>query len=147
MLKALTYFIKKQPLALSAFVLALIFLLFFSSRFILNFIYFQDPAHRNQALELWMTPKYVGMSYQLPPHVIDEVMEIGEKGEGKRIKLDEVIARLDISLQELEARVRQAAVEHHAMSEPERKDEREAHRDRKRSEAENNSEKNASGSQ
>lgn len=146
MLKALKYFWKEQPLALSAFVLAFALLLFFGSRFVLNFIYFHDPAHRDQALELWMTPKYVGMSYQLPPHVIDEVMEISEKGKGKRIKLAEVIVKLDISLEELESRVRQAAEKHHAMSEEERKAERKTHREERRLERGGKTGKNPSES-
>ena len=107
MLGALRYFWKEQKLALSVFLLALLLLLWFGARFVLNVIYFNDPAHRNQALELWMTPKYVGMSYKLPPHVIDAAMGL-EKQEGRRVRLDRVISDLDITLEELEIRVRAA---------------------------------------
>ena len=132
MLKALKYFWKEQPIALSAFVLALIFLIFFGGRFLLNFIYFNDPAHRNQALEAWMTPRYVGMSWKLPPHILDEVMQIEEKGKGKRIKLDQVVARMGISLEELEARIRSAKQEHEAMSPEERKARKDAFEEKKK---------------
>lgn len=107
MLKALRYFWKEQPLALSAFLIAVALLVFFGARFILNFIYFHDPAHRNQALEPWMSPKYVSMSYQLPPHVMREVMQL-EAFEGKRVTVKDVAEGLGISLEELEARVRKA---------------------------------------
>ena len=49
MIKALKYFWKEQPIALSVFVLALVCLLFFGVRFVDRFLYFHDPAHRNQA--------------------------------------------------------------------------------------------------
>lgn len=107
MLKALRYFWKEQPLALSAFLLAMGFLLFFGARFALQFVYFHDPAHRNQALEPWMSPKYVGMSYQLPPDIIRDVMQL-ERFDGKRVTLKQLTEALDISLQELETRIRAA---------------------------------------
>nr|WP_321445708.1 hypothetical protein [uncultured Cohaesibacter sp.] len=107
MLKALRYFWKEQPLALSAFLLALAFLLFFGVRFALHFTYFHDPIRRNQALEPWMSPKYVGMSYQLPPEVIRNVMQL-DRFEGKRVTVKKVAEGLDISLKELERRVRDA---------------------------------------
>ncbi|WP_114011363.1 hypothetical protein [Cohaesibacter intestini] len=107
MLNALRYFWKEQPLALSAFLLAMAFLVFFGARFVLHFIYFHDPVHRNQALEPWMSPKYVGMSYQLPPEIIREVMQL-DRFEGKRVTIKKVAEGLDISLEELERRVRNA---------------------------------------
>ncbi len=110
MLKALRYFWKEQPIALSVFVLALVLLVFFGVRFVDRFLYFHDPAHRNQALEPWMTPRYVGMSYALPREVIFSVMGIGDT-EGRRVHVGEIAARMGISLNELEARVRKAKVE------------------------------------
>lgn len=107
MLKALRYFWKEQPLALSAFVIALGFLLFFGVRFLVGFVYFHDPAHRNQALEPWMTPKYVAMSYRLPPEVMREVMQL-DRFEGRRVTVVDVADRLGITLDELEQRVRNA---------------------------------------
>ncbi|WP_319530733.1 hypothetical protein [uncultured Cohaesibacter sp.] len=107
MIKALKYFWKEQPIALSALVLALCVLIFFGVRFVFGFVYFHDPAHRNEALQPWMTPKYVGMSYRLPPEIIRQVMQL-EAFEGRRVKLSDVVERMDITLPELEARVRAA---------------------------------------
>ncbi len=111
MFKALKYFWKEQPLALAAFAIAVSFLLFFGFRTLMGFIYFQDPAHRNQALEAWMTPRYVSMSYRMPPDLVKQVLQI-EDGDGRRIKLDEIAERQQVTLVELEKRVRQAAKEH-----------------------------------
>ncbi|SNY91943.1 hypothetical protein SAMN04515647_2185 [Cohaesibacter sp. ES.047] len=107
MIKALRYFWKEQPVALSALILALCVLVFFGARFAMSFIYFQDPTHRNETLQKWMTPKYVGMSYRLPRDVIHDVMQL-EDFEGKRIKLEDVAERMGITLKELEQRVRAA---------------------------------------
>ena len=110
MIKALKYFWKEQPIALSVFVLALVCLLFFGVRFVDRFLYFHDPAHRNQALEPWMTPRYVGMSYNLPKEIMFDVMGPDET-DGRRERVGEIAARMGISLDQLEERVRQAKVE------------------------------------
>ncbi|WP_319515717.1 hypothetical protein [Cohaesibacter marisflavi] len=109
MRKALRYFWKEQPIALSVFALALVLLVFFGIRFVDRFMYFHDPAHRNQALEPWMTPRYVGMSYKLPRDVIFDVMDL-ENTEGRRMRVGEIADRMGISLAELEARVRKAKI-------------------------------------
>ncbi|WP_321338217.1 hypothetical protein [uncultured Cohaesibacter sp.] len=110
MRKALRYFWKEQPIALSIFVVAVVLLVFFGIRFVDRFIYFHDPAHRNQALEPWMTPRYVGMSYKLPRDVIFDVMDL-ENTEGRRVKVGKIADRMGISLAELERRVRKAKLE------------------------------------
>ena len=110
MRKALRYFWKEQPIALSIFAVAVVLLVFFGIRFVDRFLYFHDPAHRNQALEPWMTPRYVGMSYKLPRDVIFDVMDL-ENTEGRRVKVGEVADRMGISLAELERRVRKAKLE------------------------------------
>nr|WP_321458409.1 hypothetical protein [uncultured Cohaesibacter sp.] len=119
MFKAFRYFWKEQPVALSVFVLAVVLLLFFGVRFVDRFLYFHDPAHRNQSLEPWMTPRYVGMSYKLPRDVIFDVMELGET-EGRRISVGEIAQRMGISLDELETRVRKAKLEFKAEKQQER---------------------------
>lgn len=110
MRKALRYFWKEQPIALSIFAVAVVLLVFFGIRFVDRFIYFHDPAHRNQALEPWMTPRYVGMSYKLPRDVIFDVMDLNNT-EGRRVKVGEIADRMGISLAELERRVRKAKLE------------------------------------
>ena len=94
---------------MSVFALALVLLVFFGIRFVDRFMYFHDPAHRNQALEPWMTPRYVGMSYKLPRDVIFDVMDL-ENTEGRRMRVGEIADRMGISLAELEARVRKAKI-------------------------------------
>ncbi len=49
-----------------AFALAAGVTVFFLTRSVLFAIYWADPAHRFQPIEAWMTPRYIGYSYDLP---------------------------------------------------------------------------------
>lgn len=98
-------------------------LLFFSSGFIANLIYFADPRHQNQPLEAWMTPKYVVMSYDLPPKYVDDVMGLRPKID-KRKPLKDVLEDLDITIEELQIKVDAAQAEHRASLEKKKPKER-----------------------
>lgn len=108
MSKALRYFLKHHKLALFSATAALTLMVFFGVKFTLNFIYFNDPAHRNEALKPWMTPHYVGMSYQLPPHIINQIMQLEPNGK-RRLTVAEIATQQGITLDTLEARIRSAA--------------------------------------
>ena len=49
---------------------ALCVTVFFGVRLVLFSFYWADPAHHSQALEDWMTPRYVAYSYHLPPEEV-----------------------------------------------------------------------------
>ena len=112
--RSLLSFIKQNYIPLGILSASLVALVFFSWGFIANLIYFADPRHQNQPLESWMTPRYVGMSWDLPPHVIDQVMELRPHID-KRKHLDEVVEDLGITLEELNERVA-AIKEQHLIS-------------------------------
>ena len=59
-------------LLLMGFTAAFAITLFFGIRVISSAIYWNDPAHRNQTIEGWMTIRYVANSWQVPPKVIVE---------------------------------------------------------------------------
>ena len=104
MLKPLRYFWKEHPLALGAFLAAMALIVFFGIRFALGFVYFQDPSHRDEELEPWMTPKYVAMSYRLPREIIREVFQL-EGLEGRRVTLEDITEQTGISIDEYQRRV------------------------------------------
>ena len=103
-MKFLRHMMKHQPIASAIFAIALAVCLFFGGNFVADFIYFHDPAHRNQSLEGWMTPRYVGMSYSLPEPVIREIFHLDEF-KGERLHLSGIAERLGKTLPELEAEV------------------------------------------
>ncbi|MBT0958466.1 hypothetical protein IV417_13835 [Alphaproteobacteria bacterium KMM 3653] len=90
---------------------------FFVSGFVADAIYFNDPANQNRPLERWMSPRYVGQSWQLPRPVIVEIMEIDPEAEpatrpkGGPRTVGHVLERTGMTMEELEARVREAQQE------------------------------------
>lgn len=101
-------FAKTHWLGLSVFAVAAIACLWFAGSFVADLIYFNDPRHQDVALRPWMTPRYVVMSYDLPRPLVAEVLELPRDG-GPRERMDDIAARLDLSLEELTDRVRNAA--------------------------------------
>ena len=85
---------------------ASIFVAFFAVRMVASFIYWQDEAHQFQPLAGWMTPRYVGRSWQVPPEVVagalGDMIESGtgrnsleQSAEARGETVETVIARLE----------------------------------------------------
>ncbi len=90
-------------------------LVYFTGSFIAELIYFNDPRHQNEALQPWMTPYYVALSYDLPRDTIKEIFEFKDGVEGSK-RMSFVAERLDLSLEELTEKVRTAAQAHHGQA-------------------------------
>ena len=60
--------------------------LFFAVRLVAFFIYWADPAHRDQDIAGWMTPGYVSQSWDVPRNVIEEVLGPRTEGKGRRLR-------------------------------------------------------------
>ena len=72
---------------LLAFVTAISLAGFFGARSISQFIYWADPAHQDQPLAGWMTPRYVGQSYDIPREVVLSVFALDPDAPPRRISL------------------------------------------------------------
>lgn len=94
-------------LALVATLIALMLLL---GDFARDAIYFNDPANKNRELELWMSPRYVDLSWRLTRPVTLEIMQIDPDAAHKESPrtLREVLAHTGMTLDELQAKVEQA---------------------------------------
>lgn len=101
--RALALLWRDNKLLLGGFLLALAVMAFFAIRTVLFWIYWADPAHRNQAIEPWMTPRYVAHSWHVPPEVVGRAL--GLVPGGGRITLGEIAARDGVSLEEIARRV------------------------------------------
>jgi hypothetical protein len=105
----LRFLIRQHPLPTALLVAALAGLLWFATSFVREVLYFSDPAHQQQDLALWMSPRYVGKSWDLPPEVIVRTMEL--QPDHAQPTLRDVINHLGITLEELQSRVEAAKAE------------------------------------
>jgi len=99
---------RAHRLVLAGFVLAAALTLFFAARLTLSLIYWNDPAHRDQAIAGWMTPRYVGHSWRIPPEVLAETLGI-EPGSGRPQTLAEIAAERGTTVEALAAAIAAAA--------------------------------------
>ena len=61
-------------LATLFFALALVATLAFATRSAMYAVYWSDPAHRDQRVQPWMTPRYVAHSWKLSPVVMGSAL-------------------------------------------------------------------------
>jgi hypothetical protein len=66
MKQALIELWRRHPVVLAAFFLAVLVALGFAGRFVVKVVYWSSPAHQNQSVEGWMTPRYIARSWQVP---------------------------------------------------------------------------------
>lgn len=98
-----------------SFSLALAATLFFTIRAVVFFVYWSDPAHRDQQLEGWMTPRYIAHSYHLPLEVVAEILAIRPENE-RRPTLEALAKRkgvpIEVLIDQLDAGIRDWKAEH-----------------------------------
>ncbi len=114
---ALRYFLKEQPIAFGIFAAAMLVMLFFGVKFLVHWGDFRGHVERDQALEAWMRPRYVAMSYHVPPKVLrEDILKIGpppKDREREPITMAEIAVQKELSLEELTDIVRQGAQAFH----------------------------------
>ncbi len=96
---------QKNRLALIAFGVALCALGYFGVKTVGAMIYWMDPAHQEQALAGWMTPRYVAQSYGLPREYLMEALFIDKDAPPRRVSLDKIADENGVTLAELQARI------------------------------------------
>ncbi|MCK0143540.1 hypothetical protein [Aliiroseovarius sp. F20344] len=75
------------PVATVVLALALSAGVFFGARSITSWIYWNDPAHIDQPIAGWMTPRYVAYSWQVPRDVMLEALALGDNDpKGRNLK-------------------------------------------------------------
>jgi hypothetical protein len=95
-----------HPLLSTGFALALCLTLYFILRTITAATYWADPANRDQVLQGWMTPGYIGKSWQIPR---DEILAaIGPLPEQQRPTLEVIATQQGIPVADLISRIQTA---------------------------------------
>lgn len=112
----LRYLWTEKRLLLVSFLAALAVSGFFALRVISSTIYWMDKDHHNQPIEGWMTPRYVSMSYDIPPGPLAEALFLPNPDERDgnpadhmpRRNLEQIAADNGVTLAELQARINDA---------------------------------------
>lgn len=102
------------PVATVILAAALAVSLFFAVRMTMFWIYWNDPAHREQEIAGWMTPGYIAHSWQVPREVVLKAlnapmpppngpMNLRELAEANGMTVDELIAAAQTAIAEFRA--------------------------------------------
>ncbi len=70
---------RHHPLMSIGFALALCAVLFFAAGFMRQAIYWSDPAHHEQPVEGWMTPRYIANSWGVDGHELAKHLGLTER--------------------------------------------------------------------
>ena len=92
-------------IALFAFAAALAAMGYFGVKSISSAIYWMDPAHQDQALAEWMTPRYVGQSYKLPRELVLEALMMDPDAPPRRVSISDIAAANGVSIDVLQSRI------------------------------------------
>ena len=103
---------RRHPFLATGFALASLLTLLFAARSVMFMIYWADPRHQDQAIAGWMTPRYVAVSWQVPPEVVGDALGVARPAPGERRTLDEIAEQEGIPLAELARRLEAAIAAH-----------------------------------
>jgi hypothetical protein len=73
----------------------------FTVRSVALWAYWHDPQHRAQAIEPWMTPKYIAHSWGVPAHVVLESLGDFQRHKKGPMSLDQIAAAQNTSTRDL----------------------------------------------
>lgn len=107
------FIVRQHPLISALAAVCLLLSAIFAGRALIETAYFALPANNDRPLELWMSPRFVGQSWELPRAVIFEIMEIDHDAAPKSYPktLADVLDRTGLTLAELQTRVEVAEAE------------------------------------
>ncbi|MEY8118840.1 hypothetical protein AB9F26_11305 [Falsihalocynthiibacter sp. BN13B15] len=113
-MRRLSYLWREHRVLSLAFVMALALTTVFLFRIIVGMVYWADPMHQDRPLEMWMTPRYISMSFDLPREEVLDALGIKE-GELKRpTTLRRISEHTGVDIKGLEAAVEDAATKFRA---------------------------------
>lgn len=79
----------------------------FAARTVVFAVYWSDPAHHEQPLAGWMTPRYIARSWHVPPQVVPQALGLAP-AQGHPEPLEKLARDAGIALPEAIARVKAA---------------------------------------
>ncbi len=101
-----------HKLLLAGFLLALAVMLFFAVRSVMFWVYWADPAHREQPIAGWMTPRYVAHSWSIPPEVLRDALAVPSDAKG--LSIDALAKGRGVSTEEIIGQIEAAIADQRA---------------------------------
>ncbi|MCG6116191.1 MAG: hypothetical protein MEQ84_13450 [Mesorhizobium sp.] len=95
------------------FLVALSLTGFFLVRTVVFTLHWANPAHQEQTIEGWMPIRYVARSWNVPPEVLTEALELSA-ADRARVTVAEIAAERSESVEEIAARLRTAIADYRA---------------------------------
>jgi hypothetical protein len=86
---------------LLGFVATVALALFFTVRAVVFTVYWS--GHRDEAIAGWMTPRYIAMSWEVPPQVIGEALGFAPDGDPRRMTIEEYARSNGLSVTDVAA--------------------------------------------
>lgn len=83
----------------------------FGVRTLRDAIYWNDPAHLDRPVEGWMTPRYVSLSYKIPPKPLADALFIDREAPFKRQNLSQIAATHGLTMAQLQDRINAAVAQ------------------------------------
>jgi hypothetical protein len=102
---ALGHLWKTRRLTLISFVVAVLLALFFATRLALATLYWADPEHLSQQPEAWMTPGYIGRSWQIDPRLLAEVLGLDPDAPPRKRTLEDIANDTGVPVETLIAKL------------------------------------------
>lgn len=103
---------QEAPFLTLGFVAALALIAFFSVRLLMGAIYWSDPAHQDVPLGPWMTPRFVSMSWHLPPEIVGDTLQLSREDRDRRLTLGQLAAQRGVPVSTLFEDLETAIAEH-----------------------------------
>lgn len=109
MMARFTYLWAHHRAILLAFGGVVAMIAFFGIKTLSAAIYWMDPAHQDQDLAPWMTPRYIAASYKLPPEVLGPALFLEKDAPPRRISLGNIAFENGQTMEEMQIRIDAAA--------------------------------------
>jgi hypothetical protein len=99
---------KRHPILTALFALAFVAMVGFGIRTVSFWLYWQNPDHHEQPIEAWMPPRYVGMSFGIPPEILGPLLGLAT-GDDRHITMGQIASERGQSLEDLASEIKAAA--------------------------------------
>lgn len=103
---------KEHKLLLTAFALAVTVMVFFAVRTVIFWVYWADPAHREEPIAGWMTPRYVAHSWAVPAEIIRDALAVPQ--DTKRVTIKALADMRGVQTEEIVRQIEAIIVEYRA---------------------------------